>query len=46
MLRFLVFSFPPKAQTEIIIFGDPGGNGNPADEKTLGWYAAYLKGPA
>jgi len=46
VLRFLVFSFPPKAQTEIIIFGDPGGNGNPADEKTLGWYAAYLKGPA
>ena len=46
VLRFLVFSFPPKAQTEIIIFGDPGGTGNPADEKTLGWYAAYLKGPA
>jgi hypothetical protein len=46
VLRFLVFSFPPKAQTEIIIFGDPGGTSNPGDEKTLGWYAAYLKGPA
>jgi len=33
-------SVPPNAQTEIIIFGDPNGT---ADNKTLGWYAAYAK---
>ena len=43
VLRFLVFSFPPKAQTEIIIFGNPDGTADPTAEKSLGWYAAYLK---
>jgi hypothetical protein len=37
-LSLLSISFPP-GQTDILLFGDPGGQ----DNSTLGWYAAYLK---
>ncbi len=40
VLKFMVLSIPPTAQTEIIIFGDPGGT---AENNTVGWYAAYAK---
>lgn len=39
MLKCLMLSFPPNAQTEIIVFGDPDAGAS--DTKTLGWYAAY-----
>jgi hypothetical protein len=41
-LKFLVLSIPPNGQTEIIIFGDPRGQG---ENNTVGWYAAYAKDP-
>jgi hypothetical protein len=45
LLKFLYLSFPPNAQTEIIIFGNPKPK---YGEKTLAWYAAYAReqGPA
>ncbi len=40
VIKFLILSIPPNAQTEIIIFGDPAGT---AENNTVGWYAAYVK---
>lgn len=37
-LRLLSLSFPP-GQTDLYLFGDPGG----AKSQMLGWYAAYAK---
>lgn len=39
-LKFLVLTLPPKAQTEIVIFGNPKGT---PEDRTLGWFAAYQK---
>ena len=45
VIKFMVLSFPPSGQTEIVLFGDP----RPATEvplrkdKLLGWYASYVK---
>lgn len=39
-LKFFVLTFPPNAQTEIIIFGNPQSGG---DNNAVGWYAAYAK---
>ena len=43
VLKVLILSLPPNAQTEIIIFGDPQGT---AENNTVGWYAAYAKEPS
>ena len=40
-LKFLVLSIPPSGQTEIVIFGNPKAIS--ASDKTLAWYAAYVK---
>lgn len=41
-LRILGIALPPGVNTEIIIFGDPGGS---VEQRSLGWYAAYSKQP-
>ena len=39
-LKFMILELPPNAQSEIIIFGDPEGEGG---KDSLAWYAAYAK---
>lgn len=39
-LKFLVLSFPPNGQTEIVIFGNPDATDS---NDAVGWYAAYAK---
>jgi hypothetical protein len=41
VLKLLVLSLPPKAQTELIIFGNPASS--QAGENSVGWYLAYVK---
>ncbi|GIG39279.1 hypothetical protein [Cellulomonas phragmiteti] len=40
-LSLLSLSFPPSGQTEILLFGDPGGQSQPS----LGWYGGYAQDP-
>ena len=40
LLKVLVFSMPPNAQTQLIIFGNPDGT---VSDRSVGWYAAYAK---
>ncbi|MBZ0306073.1 MAG: hypothetical protein K8I82_08410 [Anaerolineae bacterium] len=42
MLHVLAYSFPPSAQTAIVILGDPEAV-EADEEKTLGWYASYAR---
>ncbi|BAY35576.1 hypothetical protein NIES2107_74880 (plasmid) [Nostoc carneum NIES-2107] len=40
LIKFLLLSIPPNAQTEMIIFGDPE---EMVENNSVGWYAAYVK---
>jgi len=45
VIKFMVVSFPPSGQTEIILFGDPRSKEEVPlrKDKLLGWYASYVK---
>ena len=42
VLKALILSLPPSAQSEIIIFGDPEGT---VEKRNVGWFAAYSRDP-